>query len=158
MQCRESADLQDIKRLTRLIFMRAQPKRLGTQVISGGMLAALAQAYVDAINHGAVPTIATAWQVKRPPACYSSCDALNTFCSDWCCGQQLLNSLQCLRFEICCMAFRGWQRRSAAELQTLQRRPTTGLSTSQLSVTPPASTPSTGGAWRWHIERTMKAP
>ena len=27
------------------------------------MLAALTEAYVNAINHGAVPTIATAWQV-----------------------------------------------------------------------------------------------
>ena len=43
--------------------MRAQPKRLGNQIITGSMLAALASAYVDAINHGAVPTIATAWQV-----------------------------------------------------------------------------------------------
>ena len=54
--------VQGLKRLTRLIFMRAQPKRLGNQIITGSMLAALATAYVDAINHGAVPTIATAWQ------------------------------------------------------------------------------------------------
>lgn len=43
--------------------MRAQPKRLGNEIITGSTLAALATAYVDAINHGAVPTIATAWQV-----------------------------------------------------------------------------------------------
>ena len=43
--------------------MRAQPKRLGNQIVSGAMLAALAEAYVAAINNGAVPTIATAWQV-----------------------------------------------------------------------------------------------
>ncbi len=43
--------------------MRAQPKRLGNQIITGSMLAALSTAYVDAINNGAVPTIATAWQV-----------------------------------------------------------------------------------------------
>jgi len=55
--------VQGIKRLTRLIFMRAQPKRLGNQIITGSMLAALSTAYVDAINNGAVPTIATAWQV-----------------------------------------------------------------------------------------------
>ena len=54
---------QGLDRLTRLIFARAEPKRLGTQIISGSMLAALAEAYVSAINHGAVPTIATAWQV-----------------------------------------------------------------------------------------------
>ena len=56
--------LQGIQRLTKLIFQRAQPKRLGNQIVSGSMLAALALAYVDAINLGAVPTIATAWQVS----------------------------------------------------------------------------------------------
>ena len=60
--------LQGIQRLTKLIFQRAQPKRLGTQIVSGSMLAALALAYVDAINLGAVPTIATAWQVSAPPS------------------------------------------------------------------------------------------
>ena len=58
--------LQGIQRLTKLIFQRAQPKRLGNQIVSGSMLAALALAYVDAINLGAVPTIATAWQVSFP--------------------------------------------------------------------------------------------
>ena len=49
--------------LTKLIFERAQPKRLGAQVITGPMLATLASEYVRAINEGAVPTISTAWQV-----------------------------------------------------------------------------------------------
>ena len=49
--------------LTELIFMKAQPKELGNSIITGPMLAALTQAYVDAINQGAVPTISTAWQV-----------------------------------------------------------------------------------------------
>ncbi|KAL4859356.1 Guanylate-binding protein 5 [Chlorella vulgaris] len=51
-----------LQRLTHLIFSKAQPKRLGSQILNGPMLAGLAQAYVDAINNGAVPTIATAWQ------------------------------------------------------------------------------------------------
>lgn len=54
---------QGLERLTKLIFARAQPKRLGPQIISGPMLAGLASAYVEAINNGAVPTISTAWQV-----------------------------------------------------------------------------------------------
>ncbi|KAK9918012.1 hypothetical protein WJX75_000546 [Coccomyxa subellipsoidea] len=53
---------EGLERLTRLIFARAQPKRLGSQIISGPMLAGLASAYVEAINTGAVPTISTAWQ------------------------------------------------------------------------------------------------
>jgi len=55
---------QGLERLTALMFSKAQPKRLGQDVVSGGVLAALASAYVDAINGGAVPTIATAWQVR----------------------------------------------------------------------------------------------
>lgn len=66
--------MQGLDKLTRLIFARAQPKRLGTQIISGNMLASLATAYVDAINHGAVPTIATAWQVcSMSSAVHASC-------------------------------------------------------------------------------------
>ncbi|KAL3133524.1 hypothetical protein ABBQ38_007377 [Trebouxia sp. C0009 RCD-2024] len=53
---------QGVKELTSLIFHKAQPKRMNNSIITGPMLAALTQAYVDALNHGAVPTIATAWQ------------------------------------------------------------------------------------------------
>lgn len=55
--------MQGVKELTALIFQKAQPKRMNNSIITGPMLAALTQAYVDALNHGAVPTIATAWQV-----------------------------------------------------------------------------------------------
>ena len=55
--------IQGVKELTSLIFHKAQPKRMNNSIITGPMLAALTQAYVDALNHGAVPTIATAWQV-----------------------------------------------------------------------------------------------
>lgn len=48
--------------LTRHIYARARPKRVGTSVVTGPMLSGLAEAYVEAINQGAVPTIATAWQ------------------------------------------------------------------------------------------------
>ena len=45
------------------------PKRLNNTVITGPMLASLAEAYVEAINTGAVPTIATAWQVAATHHC-----------------------------------------------------------------------------------------
>lgn len=57
--------LQGLERLTELIFRSAKPKRLGSELVTGSMLAGLATAYVDAINGGAVPTIATAWQARR---------------------------------------------------------------------------------------------
>lgn len=59
--------MQGLEQLTALMFAKAQPKRLGSDVVSGGVLAALATAYVDAINGGAVPTIATAWQARPGP-------------------------------------------------------------------------------------------
>ena len=65
-----------MEQLTQLIFERAQPKRLGAQVITGPMLATLASEYVRAINEGAVPTISTAWQVcwQSWPFCMQSLD------------------------------------------------------------------------------------
>lgn len=53
---------QGLAHLTRMTFQKAMPKRLGTQILTGPSLAGLAEAYVSAINAGAVPTIATAWQ------------------------------------------------------------------------------------------------
>ena len=55
--------LQGLSELIKVIFHKAQPKRMNNSIITGPMLAALTEAYVDAINKGAVPTIATAWQV-----------------------------------------------------------------------------------------------
>jgi hypothetical protein len=48
----------------RLIFSKAQPKRFGAGLMTGPVLAGLVEAYVAAINAGAVPTITTAWQVR----------------------------------------------------------------------------------------------
>lgn len=48
-----------------LSHVQAQPRSYGTLgVMSGPLLAGLTGAYVSAINAGAVPTIATAWQVR----------------------------------------------------------------------------------------------
>jgi hypothetical protein len=55
-----------------LIFRRAVPKRFGAQFVTGPVLAGLVHAYVNAINQGAVPTIATAWQVGEMRTCFCS--------------------------------------------------------------------------------------
>ena len=62
-----------MEQLTQLIFRHAQPKRLNNTVITGPMLASLAEAYVEAINTGAVPTIATAWQVRQHTSLLANC-------------------------------------------------------------------------------------
>jgi len=51
--------------LAKYILQRARPKQLGSIVLTGPMFAALTQSFLDAINAGAVPTIATSWQVKK---------------------------------------------------------------------------------------------
>lgn len=53
---------QGVAKLVNLIFSKAQPKRFGNGFMNGPVLAGLVEAYVKAINEGAVPTIATAWQ------------------------------------------------------------------------------------------------
>ena len=47
-----AARREGLHRLTQLIFSKAQPKRLGSQILSGPMLAGLTEAYVTAINNG----------------------------------------------------------------------------------------------------------
>jgi hypothetical protein len=63
--------------LTKYIFERTKPKQLGSIVMTGPMFAGLTQSFLDAINAGAVPTIATSWQVspcalKKHPSFYPS--------------------------------------------------------------------------------------
>jgi len=53
---------EGVAALVRNIFHKAQPKRFGNGLMTGPVLAGLVDAYVTAINNGAVPTIATAWQ------------------------------------------------------------------------------------------------
>eukprot|EP00878_Enallax_costatus_P025838 GHUV01027675.1.p1 GENE.GHUV01027675.1~~GHUV01027675.1.p1 ORF type:complete len:197 (+),score=54.87 GHUV01027675.1:1585-2175(+) len=60
---------EGVQKLTRLLLSRGQPKRIGIVPVTGVMLAGLAEAYVLAINQGAVPTIATAWQVRYMIEC-----------------------------------------------------------------------------------------
>ncbi|GLI70685.1 hypothetical protein VaNZ11_015625 [Volvox africanus] len=66
---------QGVKDLMALIFQRTVPKRFGLQLMTGPVLAGLVEAYVAAINHGAVPTIATAWQGVAESECRRACDA-----------------------------------------------------------------------------------
>ena len=66
---------EGLARLVDACFARAQPKRIGGTVLTGPMLAGLVTAYVDAINHGAVPTIATAWQGVAEAECRRAADA-----------------------------------------------------------------------------------
>ena len=50
-----------IEALRRRVFSSLRPKQLYGEALTGGALAALAEAYVNAINAGGTPTISTAW-------------------------------------------------------------------------------------------------
>eukprot|EP00879_Flechtneria_rotunda_P026418 GHRR01028167.1.p1 GENE.GHRR01028167.1~~GHRR01028167.1.p1 ORF type:complete len:521 (+),score=214.38 GHRR01028167.1:384-1946(+) len=60
--------------LMQLIFAKAQPKHMGQYVLTGPVLSGLTEAYVKAINKGAVPTIATAWQGVAEQECRRAAD------------------------------------------------------------------------------------
>jgi hypothetical protein len=66
---------EGLSKLTELCFAKAQPKHIGNSVITGPMLAGLVTAYVEAINSGAVPNIATAWQGVAEAECRRAADA-----------------------------------------------------------------------------------
>ena len=53
-----------LETLTRFIFERTRPKQVGSTIMTGPLLAGLTQSFLDALNAGAVPTIATSWQVS----------------------------------------------------------------------------------------------
>lgn len=55
--------IQGIQNLLRVLNEKTKPKKLGNTLVSGTMLSGLTEAYVEAINKGAVPAIATAWMV-----------------------------------------------------------------------------------------------
>jgi Guanylate-binding protein, C-terminal domain len=65
---------EGLAKLVDTCFARAQPKRVGGNVLTGPLLAGLVVAYVDAINKGAVPTIATAWQGVAESECRRAAD------------------------------------------------------------------------------------
>ena len=59
---------QGLELFTTAVMERAKPKAVGDTVMTGPILAALTQAYIDSLNGGSVPTILTSWQVR---ACLS---------------------------------------------------------------------------------------
>ena len=66
---------QGMKELTQRVLSLAAPKRLGRSLVTGPALAALAQAYVTAINGGAVPSIASAWRGVAEAECRAAADS-----------------------------------------------------------------------------------
>ncbi|KAH7284894.1 hypothetical protein KP509_33G001500 [Ceratopteris richardii] len=69
-----------LEMLTRFIFERTRPKQLGSTIMTGPLLAGLTQSFLDALNAGAVPAIATSWQNVEENECRRAYDvALEVF-------------------------------------------------------------------------------
>lgn len=51
--------------LTKFVFERTRPKQLGATVMTGPILVGITDAYLNALNNGAVPTISSSWQVSN---------------------------------------------------------------------------------------------
>jgi hypothetical protein len=66
-----------LDKLTKYILDRAGPKQLGSITLTGSMFAGLTQSFLDAINSGAVPTIANSWQVGLYPSMPILCHLLD---------------------------------------------------------------------------------
>jgi hypothetical protein len=63
-----------VKALITALFTRCRPKSVGDDVLNGASLAGMAEKYVAAINGGAVPAIATAWQSVSESECRKAAD------------------------------------------------------------------------------------
>ena len=58
-----------LETLNQMIFHQVRAKRVGGKHLNGSMLANLCELYVKAINEGAVPTIASAWEGVAESQC-----------------------------------------------------------------------------------------
>ena len=60
--------------LRRKVINRVKAKTLNGKKLTGTMMATLADAYVTAINNGAVPNIETAWSYICKNECYKAAE------------------------------------------------------------------------------------
>lgn len=66
--------MQGMDQLVNLIASRALPKQYNGSFMSGPAIAGLAQAYVDVLNKGAIPSIASTWQSVVQSECHRALD------------------------------------------------------------------------------------
>ncbi|CAN0911074.1 Guanylate-binding protein 6, partial [Linum grandiflorum] len=61
--------------LTRFVFEKTRPKQVGATVMTGPILVGVTESYLEALNNGAVPTIASSWQSVEEAECRRAYDA-----------------------------------------------------------------------------------
>ncbi|XP_051125056.1 uncharacterized protein LOC127247299 isoform X2 [Andrographis paniculata] len=61
--------VSDLDSLSRFVFERTRPKKMGSIVMNGPIFARITQSFLDAINRGAVPTVTSSWQTVEEAEC-----------------------------------------------------------------------------------------
>ncbi|OIV93237.1 hypothetical protein TanjilG_27416 [Lupinus angustifolius] len=61
--------------LTKFVFERTQPKQVGATMMTGPVLVGITESYLNALNHGAVPTISSSWQSVEEAECHRAYDS-----------------------------------------------------------------------------------
>ncbi|CAL1372839.1 unnamed protein product [Linum trigynum] len=61
--------------LTKFVFEKTRPKQVGATVMTGPILVGVTESYLEALNNGAVPTIASSWQSVEEAECRRAYDA-----------------------------------------------------------------------------------
>ncbi|XP_061341556.1 uncharacterized protein LOC133287884 [Gastrolobium bilobum] len=61
--------------LTKFVFERTKPKQVGATMMTGPVLVGITESYLDALNHGAVPTISSSWQSVEEAECRRAYDS-----------------------------------------------------------------------------------
>ncbi|KAK7246442.1 hypothetical protein RIF29_41310 [Crotalaria pallida] len=61
--------------LVKFVFERTRPKQVGATMMTGPVLVGITQSYLDALNHGAVPTISSSWQSVEETECRRAYDS-----------------------------------------------------------------------------------
>ncbi|CAI8618276.1 unnamed protein product [Vicia faba] len=61
--------------LLKFVFERTRPKQVGATMMTGPVLIGITQSYLDALNHGAVPTISSSWQSVEEAECRRAYDS-----------------------------------------------------------------------------------
>ncbi|KEH30967.1 guanylate-binding family protein [Medicago truncatula] len=65
---------RDIQALIKFVFERTRPKQVGATMMTGPVLIGITESYLDALNHGAVPTISSSWQSVEEAECRRAYD------------------------------------------------------------------------------------
>ncbi|CAL0331372.1 unnamed protein product [Lupinus luteus] len=60
--------------LTKFVFERTRPKQVGATMMTGPVLVGITESYLNALNHGAVPTISSSWQSVEEAECHRAYD------------------------------------------------------------------------------------